>query len=59
MTDEKLIEKRKRYEQKRVQKHVSFNSETEKELLDFANSRDFSQWVKSIIREKLNKQSSP
>lgn len=52
MVDEKLAENRKRYEQKRVIKKVSFNAETEKELLEYAQNIDFSQWVKSIIKEK-------
>ncbi|HEZ3190868.1 TPA: hypothetical protein WH336_001820 [Neisseria meningitidis] len=53
MVDEKLAENRKRYEQKRVIKKVSFNAETEKELLEYAQNIDFSQWVKSIIKEKI------
>lgn len=55
MVDEKLAQNRKRYEKKRVQKHVSFNSETEKEMLAFANSVDFSNWVKARIQEWLKK----
>ncbi|CBX23229.1 hypothetical protein [Neisseria lactamica] len=55
MVDEKLAENRKRYEQKRVIKKVSFNAETEKELLEYAKNLDFSQWVKSIIKEKIKK----
>ncbi|SCW12241.1 hypothetical protein [Neisseria gonorrhoeae] len=52
MVNEKLAENRKRYEQKRVIKKVSFNAETEKELLEYAQNLDFSQWVKSIIKKK-------
>ncbi len=57
MVDEKLAKNRKRYEAKRVIKKVSFNTETEadKEMLDFANSIDFSQWVKARIQEWLKK----
>ncbi|WP_165006193.1 hypothetical protein [Neisseria yangbaofengii] len=57
MVDEKLAENRKRYEAKRVIKKVSFNTETEidKQMLDFANSIDFSQWVKARIQEWLKK----
>ena len=56
MDKDKLAAKNKRYEKKRVQKHTSFNAETEQELLAFANSVDFSQWVKAKIREELQKQ---
>ena len=44
----------KKYESKRVIKPISFNTETEKELLEFANSVDFSNWVKQKIKEALN-----
>ena len=37
------------YEQKRETKRVSFNKEKESELLEFANSVDFSNWVKEKI----------
>lgn len=53
MVDEKLAENRKRYEQKRVIKKVSFNAETEKELLEYAQNLDFSQWVKDQIRKEF------
>ena len=55
MVDKKLAENRKRYEAKRGIKKASFNSETEKEMLEFANSVDFSQWVKARIQEWLKK----
>lgn len=45
----------KKYEKKRLLKHVSFNTETEQELLDFVKSVEFSQWVKKKIREELKK----
>lgn len=54
MVDEKLIEYRKRAESKRTTKKVSFNLETEKEMLEFANNVDFSKWVKEKIHEELN-----
>lgn len=41
-----------KYESKRVIKPISFNTETEKELLEFANSVDFSNWVKQKIKEE-------
>ncbi|WP_198078050.1 hypothetical protein [Acinetobacter calcoaceticus] len=41
-----------KYENKRVIKPISFNIETEKELLEFANSVDFSNWVKQKIKEE-------
>ncbi|WP_095501883.1 MULTISPECIES: hypothetical protein [Neisseria] len=56
MVDEKLAEYRKRAEAKRTTKKVSFNLETEKDILDVANNIDFSQWVKEKLREKLEKQ---
>lgn len=42
------------YEQKRDTKRVSFNIEKEAELLEFANSVDFSNWVKNKIREEIS-----
>ncbi|CBA05259.1 TPA: hypothetical protein ACFMWQ_000896 [Neisseria meningitidis] len=56
MVDEKLAEYRKRAEAKRTTKKVSFNLETEKDILDVANNIDFSQWVKEKLREKLKKE---
>lgn len=41
------------YEKKRTIKPVSFNQETELELLSFANSVDFSNWVKKKISEEI------
>ncbi|PKH29163.1 hypothetical protein [Acinetobacter radioresistens] len=45
----------KKYEDKRKSKRVSFNLETETDLLDFAESVDFSSWVKELIKKELNK----
>ncbi|MCH7391805.1 hypothetical protein [Acinetobacter dispersus] len=42
-----------KHESKRQIKKVSFNTETEKELLEFANSIDFSTWVKEKIKDQL------
>ena len=53
MVDEKLAEYRKRAEAKRVIKKVSFNRETERDILEIANNLDFSQWVKEKIREEF------
>lgn len=44
---------KKDYEKKRDVKRVSFNIEKEKELLEFANSVDFSNWVKQKIKEAI------
>ena len=44
MVDEKLVENRKRYVKKWIFKNVSFNTETEGDLLEYADSLDFSQW---------------
>jgi hypothetical protein len=49
MTDDR----KKKYEDKRVIKRVSFNTTTEKELLEFADSIDFSTWVKEKIKDQL------
>ena len=48
-----LQKAQERYENKRQVKRVSFNIETEKELLEFANSVDFSGWVKQKINEVI------
>ena len=48
-----LQKAQERYENKRPVKRVSFNIETEKELLEFANSVDFSGWVKQKINEVI------
>ncbi|MBF0803360.1 MULTISPECIES: hypothetical protein [unclassified Neisseria] len=53
MADEKMVEYRKRAAAKRTIKNVSFNKETEKDLLEYANKIDFSQWVKEKLREEL------
>lgn len=55
MVDEKLAEYRRRAAAKRTIKNVSFNNEAEKDLLEFANRIDFSQWVKDKIRQELEK----
>ena len=56
MVDEKLAKYRKRAEAKRVIKKVSFNRETERDILEIANNLDFSQWVKEKIREDFKNQ---
>ena len=56
MVDEKLAEYRKRAEAKRVIKKVSFNRETERDILEIANNLDFSQWVKEKIHEEFKNQ---
>lgn len=43
---------KKKYEDKRVKMTVSFNPEKETELLDFAKSINFSEWVKQKIKEE-------
>lgn len=44
---------KKEYEKKRDTKRISFNKEKEAELLEFANSVDFSNWVKEMIKDRL------
>lgn len=46
---------KKTYEQKRDTKRVSFNKEKEAKLLEFANSVDFSNWVKEKILLEIGK----
>ena len=53
MASTALDKARRKYDDKRQIKKVSFNPETEKNLLDFANSVDFSNWVKQKIKEEL------
>ena len=48
-----MEESKKKYEKKRQIKKVSFNQEKEHKYLDFANSIDFSNWVKQKIKEHL------
>ncbi len=55
MVNEKLAEYRKKAEANRMTKRVSFNRETEKDILEIANNLDFSQWVKEQIRKEFLK----
>lgn len=58
MVDEKAkkqAEYQRKYEEKRVFKKVSFNTEKEADLLEIAKNIDFSQWVKEMMREKFQK----
>lgn len=50
-----MSQAKKTYEQKRDTKRVSFNKEKEAELLEFANSVDFSNWVKDKIKAELSR----
>ena len=52
---ESIKKANKKYEKKRVHKIVSFKKKKKKCLLDFANSVDFSTWVKEKIKEELNR----
>jgi len=42
-------DRKKKYEEKRVIKRVSFNTSTESDLLKFSEAIDFSTWVKQKI----------
>lgn len=58
MDDEKAkkaAEYRKKYEQQRVMKGVSFHKEKEADLLKFIENVDFSQLVKDMLRERMKK----
>lgn len=48
---QKQAQYQRKYETKRMIKRVSFNQETEADLLAIANKIDFSQWVKEKMRE--------
>lgn len=45
---------KKTYEDKRARKFISFNTETESDLLKFADSVEFSTWVKEKIKEEIS-----
>ena len=51
---------REKYEGKRKRKFASFNTETEADILEYAdNMNDFSGWVKQQLRKELeNKKAS-
>ena len=56
MEEDKIAESKKRYEkEKRAHRGVSFNRDTEQEILDFVDKVNFSQWVKEKIREEMQK----
>ena len=42
-----------KYSLKRVNKSVSFYMETEKELIEFAEQVEFSNWVKAKIKGEI------
>lgn len=57
MASEASAKAKRNYEKTRQVKRVSFNTETEKELLDFANSiDDFSNFVKQYLEKKLKEE---
>ena len=55
MASTALDKARRKYVDKRQIKKVSFNTENEKEILEFANSVNFSEWVKQKIKESMSK----
>lgn len=57
MNTKKLETARERYETKRKIKPVSFNTETEADLLEYANSLDFSEWTKQKLKQEMDIQS--
>ena len=50
------LDKRKRYENKRQIKKVSFNIESDKGVLMFSDTLNFSTWVKQKLLEEMKKQ---
>lgn len=53
--DKTAVSKMKYEKEKRAHRGVSFNRETEQDLLEFVEKVNFSQWVKEKIREALKK----
>lgn len=58
MANTKRTESRKKYEGKRFTKNVSFNTETEQALIEYANSLDFSRWAKAKLQEEMQQAAS-
>ena len=50
-----MKDRKKDYELKRDTKRVSFNTEKEKDLLEFSKTFDFSKWVKGELAKKMAK----
>lgn len=50
---EALEKAKRKYEGKRIKMSVSFNEEKDKELIAFAKSINFSEWVKEKMNEQL------
>lgn len=46
-------EKRQEYESRRITKKVSFNIQSESDLIQFSERVDFSKWVKEKIRHEI------
>jgi hypothetical protein len=50
-----LESSKKKYEKKRVVKHVSFLKEKDAEILNYIKDFEFSTYVKKLIREDMKK----
>lgn len=50
------VERHQKYNKKRRNKTVSFFIESEADLLSFADSIDFSNWVKRKIKQEIKKE---
>ena len=50
-----LESSKKKYEKKRVVKHVSFLKEKDAEILNYIKDFEFSTYVKKLIREDMRK----
>lgn len=48
------VDRKAKYENKRQIKKVSFNLESEKDLLTYIADLDFSNWVKQKIKNELS-----
>ncbi|WP_347460327.1 hypothetical protein ABEF82_14780 [Acinetobacter thermotolerans] len=61
MTKESALDRaRDKYEGKRKRKFASFNTETEADLLEYAdNLPDFSGWVKKHLKDEIEKNKAP
>lgn len=47
------MDRKKKYEKKRVNRLISFRVERESELLEFSKTFNFSRWVKAELEKKM------
>lgn len=49
---EPKADRKKKYEDKRIKMTVSFNADTDADLIELAKSKNFSEWVKQKLKEE-------